>query len=101
MLDKSCSRFRQDTNLNQYLIRYWQLASNKFYPLRKIGLAYEYYNKEILIDLQKVLLEERTNSVCVNDNSYCSEEEFQFISKTIRDCLEQKFPNISIFEKNE
>lgn len=99
ILDLSCSKFRLEMNLNQFLIRYWQLASNKFYPLRRNGITYERYNKDILTDLQKVLLEERTNSVCINDNSYCSDEVFQLASKTIRECLGQKFPNKSIFEK--
>ena len=99
ILDHSCSRFRLETNLNQWLMRYWQLASNKFYPSRRKGITYERYNKEILTDLQKVLLEERTNSVCINDNAYCNEEDFLLGSRIIRECLEQKFPNISIFEK--
>lgn len=100
VLDQSCSRFRLETNLNQFLIRYWQLASNRFYPLRRKGLAYERYNKDILTDLQKVLLEERTNSVCINDNSYCNEEDFLLASRTLKDCLELKFPHISMYEKS-
>ena len=99
ILDHSCSRFRLETNLNQWLMRYWQLASNKFYPSRRKGITYERYNKDILTDLQKVLFEERTNSVCINDNAYCSEEDFLLASRIIRECLEQKFPDISIFEK--
>ena len=99
VLDASCSRFRLDTNLNQHLIRYWQLASNKFYPLKRSGIAYQIYNDDILEDLQKVILEERTCSICINDNSYCSEEEFFHVSEYIRECLEKKFPDVSIFEK--
>lgn len=101
MLDLSCSRFRLETNLNQYLMRYWQLALNKFYPLKRKGISYERYNEDILTDLQKVLLEERTCSVCINDNSYCNEKDFLHASKTIRECFERKFPNASIFEKIE
>ena len=100
ILDQSCSRFRSETNLNQWLMRYWQFASNKFYPSIRKGIAYERYNKEIINDIQKVLLEERTYSVCINDNSYCSEEDFILASNKIRECLELKFPIISIFEKS-
>ena len=99
ILDCSCSRFRLETNLNQWFIRYWQLASNKFYPSRRKGIVYERYNKDILTDLQKVLLEERTNSVCINDNSYCNKEDYLLASRIISKCFEQKFPNISMFEK--
>lgn len=99
ILDQSCSRFRSETDLNQWLMRYWQLASNKFYPLKRKGITYERYNKEILTDLQKVLLEERTNSVCLNDNSYCSENDFLSASKIIKENFEIKFPQKSIYEK--
>lgn len=99
VLDKSCSRFRSETDLNQWLMRDWQLASNKFYPIKKKGITYERYNKDILADLQKVLLEERTNSVCLNDNSYCSEKDFLFASKIIKESFEIKFPQISMYEK--
>lgn len=99
-LDSSCSKFRQFMDLNQYLIRYWQFASNKFYPLKRRSLLYEHYNQDILTDLQKVILEERTNSVCINDTPYCSEEDFLLVSKTIKRCFETKFPNISAFEKS-
>lgn len=98
-LDSSCSRFRLDTNLNQWLIQYWQFASNKFYPSKRKGITYEHYNPNILTDLQKVLLEEKTNSVCINDNSYCSENDFLLASRTIKKCFERKFPKASIFEK--
>ena len=58
VLERSCTRFRSDTNLNQYLIRYWQFATNKFCPLKRNGFSYEHYNKDILADLQNVLVEE-------------------------------------------
>ena len=99
VLDNSCSRFRMDTNLNQYLIRYWQFATNKFYPLKRNGFSYEHYNKGILADLQNTLLEERYSSICINDNYYCSEKDYQYISTILRDSFEKKFPTISMFEK--
>ena len=101
VLDSSCSRFRLDTNVNQYLIRHWQFASNKFYPLKRNGIAYQHYNKDILEDIRKVLLEERTYSVCINDNPHCSEKDFISVSEYIRESLEMKFPNPSIYEKTE
>lgn len=100
VLDRSCSRFRSDTDLNQYVIRYWQFASNKFYPLRKSGIAYQRYNEEILADLQKVMLEERYNTVCINDTTYCSEKDYLLASKIVRECFEKKFPNKSMFERS-
>lgn len=99
ILEKSCSRFRKDIRINQYLIRYWQFASNRFYPVKKKGLAYHYYNKEIVDDLINVLKDEHFISICINDTPFCSEEDYNYASNKIRNTFEEKFPHISIFEK--
>lgn len=99
VLSESCTRFRGATNLNQYFVRYWQFASNKFYPVKKKGLMYYYYNKDILEDLSKVILEERVQSLCINDTPNCSEDDFILASKMIQNAFEIKFPNKSIYEK--
>lgn len=99
ILDYSCSRFRKEASLNQYIIRYWQFASNKFFPVKKHGLMYYYYNEEILKDLEKVILEERVIDLCINDTPNCSEEDYKLAAKKIREVFEKKFPNISMFEK--
>jgi len=99
ILDESCSRFRKEASINQYLIRYWQFASNRFYPIKKNGLAYYHYNKEIVDDLIKNLMAEQHPSICINDSQYFCEEDFIYTSSRIRNALEKKFPNISMFEK--
>lgn len=94
-----CSKFRKEVNLNQYLIRYWQFASNKFYPVKKKGLTYHYYTKEIVTDLIKNLNEEKCPSICINDTPFCSEEDYEYARTMIRQALEKKFPTPSRFEK--
>ena len=101
ILDWSCSRFRKEASLNQYIIRYWQFASNRFYPCKKKGLAYHAYNKEIVDDLIKNLKEEICPSICINDSPYLDEEEYKYVSKKICNALEEKFPRTSIFEKKK
>lgn len=99
-LDKSCSRFRIEASLNQYFIRYWQFATNRFYPVKKKGLAYHYYNKEIVEDLIKKLKEEHFPSICINDTPLLNEQEFHNTSKIVRNAFEEKFPATSMFEKD-
>ncbi len=99
-LDQSCSKFRNATTINQYLIRYWQFATNRFYPVRKSGIMYYNYNKDILTDLSKVILEERVKSICINDTPDCSEDNYELAAKTIKNVFERKFPSLSIFEKS-
>ena len=101
VLNQSCTRFRSDININQYLIRFWQFASNKFYPVKKKGLAYHFYNKEIVADLIKNLHEEKCKSICINDSPNCSEEDYEYAKREIKLAFEKKFPTISMFEKKE
>lgn len=99
VLDLSCTKFRKDINLNQYLIRYWQFATNRFYPVKKYGLAYYQYNKEIVADLIKNLKEANIKSICINDSPLCSDKDFKYASQMIRKAFEEKFPHQSMFEK--
>jgi hypothetical protein len=101
ILDQSCSQFRKEASLNQYIIRYWQFASNKFYPVKKKGLAYHYYSKGIVADLINNLYEEKYQSICINDSPYCSETDYEYAKREIKIAFEKKFPRISMFEKNE
>lgn len=98
ILDQSCSQFRKEASLNQYIIRYWQFASNRFYPFKKKGLAYHTYNKEIVDDLIKNLNEDSFPSICINDSPSLDEEEFIYISNKIRNAFEEIYPQKSMFE---
>ena len=98
ILDESCSRFRNDASINQYIIRYWQFASNRFYPVKKKGLCYNYYNHEITDDLIKNLKEEQCPSICINDSPYSCKEDIDYAINHIQMAFEEKFPNKSMFE---
>ena len=99
LMNDSCSRFRKELSLNQYIVRYWQFASNRFYPMKKSGLLYSYYNKDILTDLEKVILEERTVNLCINDTPDCSDEDFELAAESVRSAFAKKFPIPSTYEK--
>lgn len=99
MLVASCTRFRQDVSLNQYVFRYWQFASNKFHPVR--------YNTGKVISLSESSAEEacrlisegKIRSICLNDSPCCQEEAFLSIEKKLIETFERKFPKKSGFEK--
>ena len=99
ILEKSCSRFRGEVELNQHLIRFWQFASNRFYPAKKKGIAYHNYNKEIVDDVTKNLKEDNFKSICINDSPFFTEEEYNYAAKAIGHAFEEKFPSKSMFEK--
>ena len=100
LLDKTCSRFREDTNLNIFLMRYWQLASNKFYPTEVLNKKKVIQlEKKCLPDLKRMLFDKDINSFCINDSSDCSYEDYQMLKPLIVAMFEEKFPKKSTFER--
>lgn len=94
---RCCSnRFRELSDVSQYLIRYYQMASGDFYPRSpKFG---KYYALE---DDNTKLMENLDNSsckiVCFNDTPKITD--FEKSKKTLNDYLKGKFPEKSSFEK--
>ena len=98
MLNKSCTRFREEVILNPYFFRYWQFATNKFYPVRLNKMEkYQIRHEKMEVILEK-LKDVRVKSLCLNDNAYCSDEDFGLLQSQIASAFEKKFPNISSFE---
>ncbi|WP_455099220.1 Stealth CR1 domain-containing protein [Prevotella histicola] len=99
MLCNSCTRFRENVSLNLYFMRYWQLASNKFYPENSI------MQKQVvqLATSSLSLLESKLNdanikSLCVNDSSLCDYEDYMQAKPLVRNLFEKKLPHKSSFE---
>lgn len=98
-LHKHClNKFRQNTDVNQWLIRYWQLAENKFAPYnmkrRKLFCAsLENYNEIIT-----VLNQQKCDIITINDGPNLSEEDFIKIKPLINQALDNLLPNKSTFE---
>lgn len=100
ILTKSCTRFREDATVNIYLMRLWQLASNRFYPDRCRFLG-RYY--EILPESIDAICEEiahgTTPSICLNDVPSCSVEFYLQARERLLAVLDAKYPVKSSFEK--
>jgi len=94
----SCSRFREDLSLNPYIIRYWQLAQNKFCP-KKFRAAKINISLNNIDIIKRTLRSEKIKSVCLNDDlSGLSEKEVDYLKETILDFMQVKFPSKSEFE---
>ena len=96
-MNDSCTRFRENLKANQYIFRYWQFAKNLFYPMKRNGM-YIMLAKETLGHIEKVLLEEKYSSVCINDSPLCSDEDFEYTQERIQHLFKNKFPQKSSFE---
>ena len=99
MLTNSCTRFREDVNLSPYFIRYWQFATNKFYPVRLKN-----FRKLRLIPnefqlIKKSLSDSNIKSICLNDTPLCTETKYEEFKPVLQSLFSDKFPDKSSFER--
>lgn len=97
MMNKSCTQFRKNVSLNSYIIKYWQLAKNQFYPKKSEGKKL-IMTKENLPAIQKLLNNKKVKSLCLNDSSKIPESDCAYVKQSIMNMFIQKFPNKSSFE---
>lgn len=99
-LEASCTIFRKNAQLvPPYFFRYWQFASNRFYPVRLYRSRI--YNLRIskLKGVERTLKSPTFKSVCLNDTAVCPDDEFEVISRELQRMMNQKYPSKSSFEK--
>lgn len=97
-LKQSSTRFREEVTVTPYLFRYWQFASNKFYPI-KLNKWRKYVLKvEKLNDIINGLNNPKYKSICLNDETYCTDNDYEIVKPSLHSAFEKKFPQKSKFE---
>lgn len=100
MLKRSCTRFREDVSVNSYLYRQWQLASNQFYPINQLEMKkVVQLEPNSLKIVEEKLFDTKIKSLCINDSSDCSFEDYERMKPLVKSLFERKFPEKSSFEK--
>lgn len=97
-LNASCTRFREEVIANPYLFRYWQFAKNQFYPQKRRFATIPLFEKNDISIIEKALSNKKISSICLNDTSFCKEEDFELIDTHLIGLFNQKFPEKSSFE---
>ena len=97
-IKEKCTRFRTDISATQYLFRYWQFASNKFYPKRRRRAFFFLNKKEVIKDIEKTMMDNTCISFCLNDSAFCSDDDYEYLKEQLPLLFERKFPNKSLFE---
>ena len=96
LLHQTCTnKFRNKLDVNQWLIREWQLVSGTFVP-RKVEMgksmyAYDYEN------VCNCIMKSKDKFICIND-SFMTEDEYLNAKEIINNCFIEKFPIKSSFE---
>lgn len=92
------NKFRNNQDNNQYLMRYWQFASNDFVPRkRELGRVFNLSNKKSVNECSDYIRNQKGKVVCVNDGENLAD--FSRAKKDINSAFISRFPNKSKFEK--
>ncbi|NLH44765.1 MAG: hypothetical protein GX451_01255 [Acholeplasmataceae bacterium] len=99
ILDETCkNKFRSKMDVNQWLMRYWQLATGNFAPCPRSykGKVFEVRGGiEDNYDLYYAIENQKYRIVCINDNS---DIDFRGISEHVKKSFEKILPDKSSFE---
>ena len=104
VLDETCShKFRELTDVNQWLMKEWQLASGNFVPRRKTFSKVYFLDPDrninkFIREIVDAIKHERIPIICINDGNM-TPEVFEYAKTTINHAFEEKFPNKSSYEK--
>ena len=98
-MKESCSRFREEITANPYIFRYWQLATNRFFPKKRDGHFFFLTERRTMDQIERTLLENQGTSICLNDTSLCPDNDYEYIKERLQAILEKKFPQKSMFER--
>lgn len=91
----SLNRFRGETDVSQYLIRYWQLCEGNFVPRKTLGKPY-LVTLENCNDIAESIKKQEWQMVSLNEE--CMPEEFEIVKETINKALGELLPGKSSFE---
>ena len=97
LLEKvSSNKFRSNEDVNQYLFKYWQLCSHKFYP-RNIKFGESFSISDENEKIKKAITGKKYKKICINDSPNITD--FEKTKKDINNSFEVKFRKKSSFEK--
>ena len=97
-LDATCRfRFRNRENVNQWLMKNWQIAEGNFTPRRlKIGKMYMYGEKDNYEKVCKEVSARKWKMICINDYQT---DNYEKRRKQLEDAFAMILPQKSSFEK--
>lgn len=89
-------KFREDLNVNQWIFKFWQLATGNFYP-KNPARGHCFHVKESNLEILCRAIEKKSyQMICINDVK--KTENFQCKKELINKKLEKLFPRKSLYE---
>jgi hypothetical protein len=95
----SSHKFRHIQDINQYVMKIWQLASGNFYPtnIQKISRVFSHFPSE-MVDLNMAIRRQTYKMICINDTEDCAN--FEEVKAEVIDSFETILPRMSHFERH-
>jgi len=100
MMNCSKNRFRDFSDLNQYLYRYLQLVKGEFVPFYHNDACIASIKSNKQLERKINIMKNNTNIkfACFNDNPGLSDDEFEEVKTTLEAYLKDIFPQKASFE---
>lgn len=98
ILDRTCShKFRSREDVNQYLMRYWQLCEGNFVPHKPVSSYITIKGDDTSNKVRILLRENKYKILCVNDDPM--DFDFETEQRKLKEVFEGRFPEKSSFER--
>ena len=98
-LHRHClNKFRQDTDVNQWLVRYWQLAENRFSPYSMKRRQIYRVSMQNVDEIVAAITNRQYDIISVNDSPRLSHAEFLQVRQQVNQALDSLLPRKSSFE---
>lgn len=94
----SSCKFRQDTNVSQYLFRYWQLAKNDFHPRRFNDRIMYNVDDANMYEVARKIANRECSIICINDSENYKISDFDKTKALINQAFNEILPDKSSFE---
>ena len=94
--ETSANRFRSPLDVNQHLMKYWQIAEGKYNPINEEKMGHYYQIGRDDSDFARDLQHKKYKMICLNDADISIDFEKEKIF--IKNMFEQILPEKSIFE---
>lgn len=97
--DGNFSKFREKSDINQYLFRYWHLLEGKFTPLNlKKDSQYFLVNNDNIRHISQIIRKQSKNIIVLNDSDSL---DFDFAKLEINNAFKSILPNKCSFENSD
>ena len=97
-IEKQVTKFREDSNYNQYLFSFYERLTDNFARDEKVTTRYINFNDRSLSSICKEIEKNNRNLICINDAGVTA---FQLFKEKINETFNNLYPDMSKYEKLE